>query len=329
MHVPNHMISEQVGIVSMAVSFGWFAMIWSKIREALKENDSSSHRIVIGAFTAFVFAAQMVNFRLPVLNGVSGHFVGASLCAIAFGPYLASVMMAGVIAVQCVFFNDGGLLALGCNVLNMALVPAFLTDLIVRQSGRGGKGVIGTLSQGFVCGCVAVLSGAVLVSIQVGLSGGVVDPAKFSLTMLGVHAVIGFAEGLITAVCAVGFLKAIDGGQYVLRMTIHKAIITLVIATMISCCVLGAFASESPDGLEWSYVQCAYRSEGNCVMSSLAVVIDKIQEALTPFPDYCFRFMQGWFASAMCGITGCAAAGIVFILTAGAFRDQSAKRMHQ
>lgn len=158
---------------------------------------------LLGVTAAFVFAAQMLNF--PVAGGTSGHFVGAALAAILLGPWVACLVMAVVVGVQAFVFADGGITALGANVLNMGVIGALLVGfgmLAVRRVLPRRRGVLlGIVAAG---SWLAVMLGAFATAIQLAISGtvplGTVLPA-----MLGVHALIGIGEAVITvaAVAAV------------------------------------------------------------------------------------------------------------------------------
>jgi cobalt/nickel transport system permease protein len=157
----------------------------------------------LGVMAAFIFAAQMINF--PVAGGTSGHFLGAALAALTFGPGAASVVMAAVLVVQCLLLADGGLLALGANILNMAVVAPWaawalhraIAALPVPAGGAAARVVRGAGT--FVAAWASVVAAAGAAAGQLALAGaapfGLVMPA-----MLFWHAIIGIGEGTITVV---------------------------------------------------------------------------------------------------------------------------------
>lgn len=151
---------------------------------------------LMGVTAAFVFAAQMVNF--PVLGGTSGHLLGAVLAAVLLGPWAATLVMASVIAVQSLLFQDGGLLAMGANIVNMGLVGTIGGWAIYRAAARvfGGE-ERGRLPAAAIAAWCAVLLGAAVTSVELAVSGtttlAVVLPA-----MLGTHVLIGVGEALVT-----------------------------------------------------------------------------------------------------------------------------------
>lgn len=156
---------------------------------------------LMGVMGAFVFAAQMINFTIPG-TGSSGHLTGGMMLSALLGPYAGFIAMIGVLFIQCLFFADGGLLALGCNIWNMAFYGCFVgTMLIWRQMMRKGinKKKIVAAS---VIGCVVTLQlGACSVVLETGLSGVTELPLSvFFGVMQPIHLAIGLAEGFITAV---------------------------------------------------------------------------------------------------------------------------------
>jgi cobalt/nickel transport system permease protein len=152
-----------------------------------------------------VFAAQMLNF--PVAGGTSGHFLGAALAAILLGPWLACVVLAVVVGVQAFVFADGGITALGANVTNMGVLGA----LVVGGLMTGARAVLPRSRTGFLgvaaAGAwLAVMAGALGTSAALAASGtigfGTVAPA-----MLGVHALIGVGEAVITVAALAAILS--------------------------------------------------------------------------------------------------------------------------
>jgi cobalt/nickel transport system permease protein len=151
---------------------------------------------LMGVSAAFIFAAQMINF--PVVGGTSGHLLGAVLAAILLGPWAGTLVMASVIAVQGLLFGDGGLLAMGANIVNMGLVGTVGGYAIYRGLCLvlGGEDRARLPAAGLAAWC-AVMLGAAAASFELALSGtstlAVVLPA-----MLGTHALIGIGEAVVT-----------------------------------------------------------------------------------------------------------------------------------
>jgi cobalt/nickel transport system permease protein len=192
MHIPDGFLSPEVAAVCAVPAVG---AVGYGLRRASRELDE--RRVpLLGVTAAFVFAAQMLNF--PVAGGTSGHFLGAALAAILLGPWLAGVVLSVVLVVQAFVFADGGVTALGANVLNMGVVGALVVGGLMVGAQRvlpKRRGVF--LAVAGVGAWLAVVAGAVACSFELALSGtvplGTVLP-----TMLGVHVLIGVGEAVIT-----------------------------------------------------------------------------------------------------------------------------------
>lgn len=201
MHIPDGFLDPQVAAAAGAVSAG---VVGYSLRRANEELDE--RRVpLLGVTAAFVFAVQMLNF--PVAGGTSGHLLGGALAAILLGPWLACLVMTVVITTQAFVFADGGITALGANVLNMGIIGAlgvgFLMIWARHVLPRTRAGFLAVVAGG---SWLAVMVGAAATSFELAISGtvplGTVLPA-----MLGVHALIGIGEAVIT-VAAVGAVLA-------------------------------------------------------------------------------------------------------------------------
>jgi cobalt/nickel transport system permease protein len=192
MHIPDGFLANEVAV---ACAIPAAAAVGYGLRRA--EVDLDDRRVpLLGVTAAFVFAAQMLNF--PVAGGTSGHFLGAALAAVLLGPWLASLVLAVVLVVQAFVFADGGLTALGANVFNMGVIGGLLVGGLmlaartVLPTTRGA--LLGVAAGG---AWLAVMAGAAGCAIELAASStvplGTVLPA-----MLGVHAVIGAGEAVIT-----------------------------------------------------------------------------------------------------------------------------------
>ena len=197
LHIPDGFLSGGVAAATAAVAL--VAVIYG-LRVADRQLDEARVPL-LGLCAAFVFAAQMLNF--PVAGGTSGHFLGATLAAVLLGPWIACVVMAVVLAAQALAFADGGISALGANVVNMGVLGALLAGLVL-QAGQHVLPRTRTAFLGLVAvvAWLAMMAGAAATSWELALSGtaplGTVLPA-----MLGVHALIGVGEAVVT-VTAVG-----------------------------------------------------------------------------------------------------------------------------
>ena len=203
MHIPDGFIDGPTSLAAMLVAIGGVAMCLKKTSATLDDRDIP----VVGLAAAFVFAAQMLNF--PVANGTSGHFFGGVLAAVLVGPYAGALAVTVVLAVQAVLFADGGLSALGLNVVNMALVGSFAgygIFLLIRKLLGPATPTI-TLSAGIAAFAAPVLAAALFVGEYAIGGNDAVSTGSVAGAMIGVHALIGIGEGIITAL-AVGSVMA-------------------------------------------------------------------------------------------------------------------------
>jgi len=192
MHIPDGFLSAPVAGACFAVSATVVALAVRRANRTLGERSVP----LMGVMAAFIFAAQMMNF--PVAGGTSGHPVGGALAAIFLGPSAAVIVMTSVIGVQALVFQDGGLAALGANVLNMAVAGPLLGYAVYAAASYIARNRVWLRQAGaFVAAWLTVMAGAALASFELAVSGtsplNVVLPA-----MLGVHAFIGIGEGVVT-----------------------------------------------------------------------------------------------------------------------------------
>jgi cobalt/nickel transport system permease protein len=244
-HIPDGFIDTKIALTSGLISIAAVTMAVRKVRASVPPRAIP----MMGLSAAFVFAAQMLNF--PVAAGTSGHLLGAVLCAVLLGPYAAVLVMTAVLVVQSLLFADGGLLALGANIFNLALVAPLVGYWIYRLIRRLFTGHRGMLaSAAFAAWCSTVVA-AISCAGQLAWSGtapwGAVFPA-----MTTVHMLIGLGEGLITALVLAAIsrvrpdlLTGSDGGP-LSRFSVPIALaIVLGLAIFVS-----PFASSWPDGLD-------------------------------------------------------------------------------
>lgn len=192
MHIPDGFLSPEVALATGAVSAGVVGYSLHRANEQLDDRRVP----LLGVTAAFIFAVQMLNF--PVAGGTSGHLLGAALAAVLLGPWLACLVMAVVITTQAFVFADGGISALGANVLNMGIIGALAVGFGIQwlrhvlPHGRGTYlGIVG------ISAWASVMLGATAASIELAMSGTV--PLDTVLpAMLGVHALIGIGEAVIT-----------------------------------------------------------------------------------------------------------------------------------
>ena len=192
MHAPDGFFSVPVAVVMWVIAIVVIAISVRRVGHSFDERAIP----LMGVTAAFIFAAQMINF--PVVGGTSGHLLGAVLAAILLGPWAGTLVMASVIAVQSLLFQDGGLLAMGANIVNMGLIGTIGGYAIYRTvAGLLGGEERGRMPAAAIAAWSAVMLGAAATSFELAISGtttlALVLPA-----MLGTHALIGVGEALIT-----------------------------------------------------------------------------------------------------------------------------------
>jgi cobalt/nickel transport system permease protein len=197
MHIPDGFLATPVWATLDAAAIPAVGYFVRRTQAGFDE----SRVPLLGVMGAFVFAAQMINF--PVGVGTSGHLVGGTLLALTLGPAAATVVMTAILTVQALVFQDGGITALGANILNMAIAGVWLGYLPCKLAGGGTR-----RAAVFAGGWLAVFAGALLATIELSLSRVAPDRPLFA-SMLGIHAVTGLIEGAITvaALEAIGRLS--------------------------------------------------------------------------------------------------------------------------
>ena len=256
MHMADALLSPEVGLTFCGLSAAGIAYAAHRIA---KEPDDGRTPLM-GVLGAFVFAGQMVNFSIPG-TGSSGHIGGGMLLTILLGPWRALVAIASVLIVQCLFFADGGLLALGANIVNMGLWPALVgSSLYWVIAGRPATRIRLAVAT-IVCTALALELGAFGVVVETTLSGRSELPfGPFAAIMLGIHLPIGLVEGLLT-VAVVSYvyqvrpslLESTPGTPRAPgAMGLKPVVGSLLVATAVTAGVISCLASAQPDGLEFS-----------------------------------------------------------------------------
>jgi cobalt/nickel transport system permease protein len=295
MHIPDGFLTLIVSIICWIASASIIGVAISKTNKALGEKQIP----LMGVMAAFIFAAQMINF--PVAGGTSGHLLGGALAAIVLGPWAGMLVMTAVIAVQALLFQDGGLVVMGANILNMGLLTAAVGYGLYRSAASQSNSV--KLGVAGVAAWLSVMTGALLTALELWLSGTsqlqVVIPA-----MLSVHALIGFGEALIT-VSALGFIlrtrpdllgKDSDSAKASRGWIWAGGLITSVVV------LLSPLASTHPDGLERVAVDMGFINSGQSAPYSI-------------IPDYTLPFLgQTSFSTIAAGVIGILVVGAIVVL---------------
>lgn len=265
MHMADALVSPTVGATLWVVSAATIAFCSSRVRKNLDERKVP----LMGVLGAFIFAAQMINFTIPA-TGSSGHLGGGLLLAILLGPSAAFLTIASVLMVQALFFADGGLLALGCNAINLGAFPAFIAypliyKRLVGRNPRQSRMVIAAILAAVV-GLQFGSLGVVLQTVSSGLSA--LPFNTFLLLMQPIHLAIGVVEGVATALVVSFVYRARpDVLENVLQdkplgeLPVRSLVATFLVAALLTGGGLSWLASEHPDGLEWSITKITGSAE--------------------------------------------------------------------
>lgn len=248
MHIPDGFLSGTVAALTGTVSAGAVAFSCERLRRQHED------RLVplVGVTAAGIFAAQMVNF--PVAAGTSGHLLGGTLAAILLGPWAAPVALTVVLIVQCLLFGDGGVLALGANVFNMAVLGAWAGYCIYAPLRRLIAGPAGVIVGAMFGAWFSAVLAAMACSAELAASGTFAFGPTFNL-MTSIHAVIGVGEALITGL-ALSFLLRVRSDLFAAAAPTARAKISQVLAgglavALVIAMFLAPFASTLEDGLDW------------------------------------------------------------------------------
>ena len=258
MHAPDGFVAPGVAIAAALISI---VVIGVALRHASRELDDRQVPFA-GLAAAFLFAAQMFNF--PVASGTTGHLIGGALAAILLGPWVGALVVTVVVVTQALLFADGGLTALGINVLNMAIVPAFagwaLFLLFRRVLPRSRAGVVG--ASGLACGVSVVLAAAaVSIEWRFGATAPIPVDTVFA-AMVGVHSLIGIGEGVLSALVVAAVVATrpdlVTGARDLTpeelgdRRPVGARTFAIggVLLAVFLAVVVSQFAFDDPDGLE-------------------------------------------------------------------------------
>lgn len=292
MHMADALISPAVGGTMWAVTAGLIAYSIKKVQDELDEQKIP----LMGVLGAFVFAAQMINFTIPG-TGSSGHLGGGLLLAILLGPYAGFLTMAVILIIQALFFADGGLLALGCNIFNLGFYTCFIAypliyKAIVRKEYSTRRIFIGSM----ISSIIGLQLGAFSVVLETLFSGITELPFKtFVLLMQPIHLATGIVEGFITTAVVTFIWKSRPEiiekalvGEKLGKLPIKKVLVALITLAVITGGILSWFASTYPDGLEWSILNVSGKEELE-VPDGIHKTLSSIQEKIAFLPDYTFK----------------------------------------
>ena len=288
MHIPDGFLSIQVSIFLWLVTILLVGYALQRVSADLGERQVP----VMGVVAAAIFAGQMLNFA--VAGGTSGHLIGAAIATMLLGPWASMLVLTCVISIQALIFQDGGLLVLGANIFNMAILGVMVAYMAYRSIHKlAGSRSWGIFLGGFIAAWLSVEAAALGTALELALSGTI--PANIAIpTMGGIHALIGIGEGLITT-GALAFLYARRRDLLIAdKSTLIRGklvwVTGLVLAVLLA--VASPMASSHPDGLEWVAEQKGF-----------------LESAKNPFykiiPDYLFPGVSNaTLATILAGILG-------------------------
>lgn len=329
MHMADALLSPAVGLTADVIAVAAIGISAARVK---KDEFSEKKVPVMGVAGALVFAAQMINFTIPG-TGSSGHIGGGILLAGLLGGVPAFLSIAAVLVIQCLFFADGGLLALGCNIFNLGVIPCLLVyPLVFKPLVKGAASFARLSAASVISAILALVLGAFCVVLQTLLSGITQLPfGAFSALMLPVHLVIGLVEGVVTAavLCFVHKMRpeiitSATLGEKLDAVPIKNTLIALAALAIVVGGALSLFASQNPDGLEWAVGKTVEKASGaqaevDTAGGANSDVFEKaaaIQDSTVILPDYAFSSDPE--NSAGTSVSGLVGAAITFILAGAA-----------
>ncbi|MGB3714850.1 MAG: energy-coupling factor ABC transporter permease [Candidatus Promineifilaceae bacterium] len=310
LHIPDGFLSVPVALLGLLIALIVLAYTLRQTRDLLGERQIP----MLGVMAAFVFAAQSINF--PVLGGTSGHLLGGALVAIVVGPWPAVLVMTVVAGLQALLFQDGGLLAIGWNIVNMAILAvltgALTFGLLRRILGTARKNLI-------ISTMVAAWISVVLSATATGVELAASDPGLLAAVpaMAGIHAIIGLGEALITGAAVILIAKARPAilhhdqetsdfrTAYILAFGL---IITLAVATF------SVVSSTLPDGLERVALDYGFADRA-------------VDPVLRFLPDYTLPGIEGNIGGVIVIIGGAILTSMIILLTGRLVRHRQSRRV--
>jgi cobalt/nickel transport system permease protein len=291
MHMADALISPAMGGAMWAAAAGLIAWCGRQVKRSARETLVP----MMGVLGAFVFTAQMINFAIP-FTGSSGHLGGGLLLAVLLGPHAAFLVISSVLIIQALFFLDGGLLALGCNMVNLGFFPAFIAwPLLYRPIAGDGRNPLRAWTAAVVAAMVGLQLGAFSVVVQTRLSGLSDLPfGTFVLLMQPIHLAIGLVEGLVTAAVVAFVVRARPEALYEASAAPSPSALRPVLAGLLAAAVLAGgvlawLASAHPDGLEWALARASGQEEVRGPATPVHTALGALQEKTALLPDYGFK----------------------------------------
>lgn len=279
MHVSDALISPPVALTTGICAISLIAVASKKVKESRRPDIIP----LMGIMGAFIFACQMINFSIPG-TGSSGHLIGGIFLSAILGPWCGFIALSSIIIVQCLFFADGGLMALGCNIINMAATTClFAFPLIYKPIVKGSINPARIITGSIIASIVALQVGAFLVTVEAEFSQITALPfSTFIKFMLPIHLAIGLTEGIITGALIVfvakmrpEILSATENNiSKKDRKQLNPTMWIFIGLTVVLAAGFTVFASELPDGLEWSIAQTSGIEEMDSEVPATAFMPD-------------------------------------------------------
>jgi cobalt/nickel transport system permease protein len=283
MHIPDGILSIPVWATLNAAAIPGIGLAVRRARKNLAEG----HVPLLGVMGAFVFAAQRMNF--PVGFGTSGHLLGGALLAMTMGPGSATIILTAILILQSLLFQDGGLLALGANTMNMAFIGVWAGWLPYRMLSKGHLRTAGI----FAGGLLSVLASAAAAIMELRLSGVTMSPAIVGASA-GVFLMTAIMEGLITVAVLQAVERLNPGWLKTPRGLPSRSAGVLVIAAMLMMVAGVLYISALPDGFQALAARVGVASREQILWTA-------------PFPDYEATFLAGdWSRKSLAGLGGMA-----------------------
>ena len=312
----------------------------------LKKDDEPQKLPTMAVAAALVFAGQMINYTIPG-TGSSGHICGGMMLSALLGPYAGFLSMIVILAIQCLFFADGGLMALGANIWNMAFYGCFVGYFLIwrpimrsKWFGEGKTAERGRIICASLLGCIISLQlGAFSVAIETSLSGITDLPfGAFVALLQPIHLAIGLIEGLITSavLCFVHgarpeLLRDLEVSEMSTGKSLKSTLLVLAAVALLVGGGLSLLASSNPDGLEWAlfgnedsgYSQNMGLNEDDYgVSSGAAEKAQEIQDKTSFLPDYGGDSAKGTSVSGIVGAAMVAVVAVIISFAGGFFRKK-------
>ena len=350
MHMADALLAPAVA-ATMYVASG--AAAGFSVHKLRKDDEEVKKLPVMAVSAALVFAGQMINYTIPG-TGSSGHLCGGMLLSALLGPQAGFLLVIVILTIQCLFFGDGGLLALGANVWNMAFYGCFVGFYLIwrpimhsnwfgKMGARAAQRMKIILAS--IIGCIATLQlGAFSVVVETSLSGIAELPfGAFCAIMQPIHLAIGLIEGLITAAVLTfvyearpELIKEVDtsDGTVSNKRSLGTVVVIMAVAVALVGGVLSLFASSNPDGLEWSLFgnsEAGYSENMGLdedefgISSSAADKAAAVQDSTAFLPDYAFADNDSAAGTSVSGLVGSAmvaAAALLICAVCGFFRKK-------